>query len=349
MPDLRDKLTIGRSDPRARDLSLAAIAPRRAEPRTGVLLAPAATVVISTRNRKPELRRAIQSCLTQSVPVEVVVRDDGSTDGTGHMVQTDFPWVVYQRSPRPMGSIANRNLAVRAARTAVIFSLDDDAAFTSPFTVEQTLRELDHPRVAAVGIPFIDVAHGPQVLQRAPDSTHIYAMPCFRGCAAAWRRDVFLSLGGYSEVLFHMAEEPCFCMRLLGAGFITRLGSADPIVHYESPNRNKHRVVSLNVRNGILMGILNAPGLMMPVHALGSTIRSLRSSLPRRHVPQTLHGIGAALTALPPAFRSRKALPRDAYFLYRRLLSHGPQRLHDILNHLPPMAFEPPKPAAPMP
>jgi glycosyltransferase involved in cell wall biosynthesis len=63
-----------------------------------------ASVVISTKNRKDELRNAITSCLSQSVPVEVVVFDDGSENGTSEVVRQDFPQVLtpsitYTRLP----------------------------------------------------------------------------------------------------------------------------------------------------------------------------------------------------------------------------------------------------------
>ena len=47
-----------------------------------------ASVVIATRNRKNELRRAIASVVRQTDPVEVIVIDDGSTDGTSEMVMS---------------------------------------------------------------------------------------------------------------------------------------------------------------------------------------------------------------------------------------------------------------------
>ena len=65
--------------------------------------APAASMVIPTRNRKDLLGRMIRSALAQTVPVEVIVMDDGSTDGTQEMVRREFPQVRYYELGKAKG------------------------------------------------------------------------------------------------------------------------------------------------------------------------------------------------------------------------------------------------------
>jgi len=56
------------------------------------------SVIIPTFNRKEKLRKALQSALAQEeVSFEVLVIDDGSTDGTQEMVEKEFPQVSIQR------------------------------------------------------------------------------------------------------------------------------------------------------------------------------------------------------------------------------------------------------------
>ncbi len=290
---------------------------------------------MATRNRKDELRNAINSCLRQSLPVEVIVRDDGSTDGTGEMVRGEFPMVDYARHPQPRGSIANRNDAVRAARTNWIFSIDDDATFDSPRTVEQTLREFDHPRVGAVAIPYIDVLRSPRVEQIAPDDQHVWVVNFFRGCAAAWRRDVFLGVGGYAPVLYHMAEEPELGMKMLGAGYVTRVGRADPVHHFESPKRDHTKVLRLVAKNGLLMAILNTPLVLLPVHLAGTMVKSglysVRHSTKRAMLQGVIEGWKDARRAWP----DRRPVPMRAYLLYRSLGRQSPRPLERVEGRLP--------------
>ena len=53
-----------------------------------------ATIVIVTKNRKEELRDAVLSALNQVGRLEILVIDDGSTDGTSEMIRAEFPTVT---------------------------------------------------------------------------------------------------------------------------------------------------------------------------------------------------------------------------------------------------------------
>jgi glycosyltransferase involved in cell wall biosynthesis len=91
-----------------------------------------ATLLISTKDRKEELRCALESALTQTDVSEILVFDDGSSDGTGEMVRTQFASVRYERSERSLGIVAARNSAIRLARGSVVITIDDDCVFQSP-------------------------------------------------------------------------------------------------------------------------------------------------------------------------------------------------------------------------
>src|SRR5262245_46760837 len=187
---------------------------------------PAATVVISTKNRRDDLRRALASVFAQTAPVDVLVMDDGSTDGTAEMVRHEFPSARLIRSDVSRGYIVRRNEAANVAETPYLFSIDDDAEFSSPDVVERTLTDFDDLRVGAVAIPYIEPHKGNRLLQCAPSPDAIWVTDAFVGTAHAVRRDVFLQLGGYRESLVHQGEERDFCIRMLACGPIVRLGMA---------------------------------------------------------------------------------------------------------------------------
>ena len=153
-----------------------------------------ATVIITTKNRRYELRKAIASALGQSARPQVLVIDDGSTDGTSRMVEREFPSVLLVRSETSQGYITQRNRAAELATTPFLFSLDDDAVFSTPDIVQTTLEQFDHPRVGAVAIPFVDVSRSQSIQQRAPHPDGVYTSYTYIGTAHAVRRQLFLAL-----------------------------------------------------------------------------------------------------------------------------------------------------------
>jgi GT2 family glycosyltransferase len=218
-----------------------------------------ATVIITTKNRKSELRRAISSALQQTARPRILVMDDASSDGTALMVTQEFPSVRLERSHHSVGYIRQRNRAAEIANTPILISVDDDACFSTEYVVEQTLADFDHPRVAAVAIPFIDVNRSSSIRQKAPAPQPIYATYTYIGTAHALRRDLFLGLAGYREILTHQMEEEDLCVRLLEAGYITRCGRSDPIYHFESPTRSWTRMDYYGARNKVLYAWHNVP------------------------------------------------------------------------------------------
>jgi glycosyltransferase involved in cell wall biosynthesis len=295
---------------------------------------PDASILITTRNRIGELRRALDSALLQTSVTEVIVIDDGSDDGTAQAVAGEFPMVRLLRSPVSQGLIVQRNAGIWLARAPFVVSIDDDAVFSKPSIVEQTLHDFDHPRVGAVAIPLVDVAKSAVVQQRPPTAEHIHVASVFRGGAFAVRRDVFLTLGGFRTVIFHQGEERDFCLRMLAAGFVTRLGRAEPIYHFESPARDLRRMDLYGRRNDILCSWHNDPFPYAPLRMAELTVKGIGWGLKVGRPLRMLKGLAMGYR-MCWAERRRRApvLPATAR-LHRRLRRRGPLLLEEIEQEL---------------
>ena len=293
-----------------------------------------AAVVVTTKDRREELRTALRSAATQSIPVELVVVDDGSADGTGDMVRSEFPAAVLVRRESSGGYIAARNLAARVASADVVFSIDDDAAFSTPRVVERTLREFDHPRIGAVAIPFINLRQDDVVRQQAPAASGVYLTAAYIGTAHAVRRNLFLRLGGYRENFVHQGEEGDFCLRMLDAGYVVRLGKADPIHHFESPRRDFRRMDYYGKRNLILYTWHNVPWPYFPIHLAITAARGfwhgLRLGRPLASWAGLADGFGLCLAGKI----HREPVRRTTYRLMRRLV-RGSLPLSSVEIQLP--------------
>lgn len=298
-----------------------------------------ATIVITTKNRKDMLRDALNSAVGQHGAIEILVIDDGSTDGTSDMVAREFPAVTLARRDESKGLIVRRNEGARLARGAIVFSMDDDAIFTTREIVQQTLRDFSHPRVGAVGIPFVNVNQNSKVHQAAPERSAIYALESYIGTAHAVRKELFLALGGYKETLFHQGEEGEFCARLLEAGYVVRAGTADVIHHMESPLRDLSRMHFYGARNTILTSWFNVPNALLPPHLAIATANRVRFGAKRRILKTTVKGIWDGYVNCVKHWDQRSPISYKSYRAWRTLRKAGSIPLENFESQLPAMRF----------
>ncbi|MGD1808134.1 glycosyltransferase family 2 protein [Dapis sp. BLCC M126] len=98
---------------------------------------PQVSVVLPVYNEKHYIAQAIKSILNQSyTDYEIIVVDDGSTDGTRQTLECYSNKInyIYQRN---QGSAAARNRGIEAAKGDLIAFLDADDFFNSPDKLSQ--------------------------------------------------------------------------------------------------------------------------------------------------------------------------------------------------------------------
>ena len=88
---------------------------------------PTVSVIIPTYNRKDMLRDTLHSLAQQTYSnFEVIVVDDGSTDGTSELAEETFPFPLRYFRQSNQGATAARNLAARQSEADFLVFLDDD-------------------------------------------------------------------------------------------------------------------------------------------------------------------------------------------------------------------------------
>ena len=84
------------------------------------------SVVIPSYNRKDFLKRSIDSAINQTKkPFEIIVVDDGSTDGTETMIKSDYDFVKFIKQ-KNKGVSAARNIGIKVSIGEWICFLDSD-------------------------------------------------------------------------------------------------------------------------------------------------------------------------------------------------------------------------------
>jgi N-acetylglucosaminyl-diphospho-decaprenol L-rhamnosyltransferase len=111
------------------------------------------TIIIPNYNTKALLQQCLASIYgnTRSLQFEVIVIDDGSSDGSPEMVETAFPEVTLVRNPKPLLYAKNNNLGMKMSRARYACLLNSDTRLLgNVFKVLIDFMDA-HPEAAACG------------------------------------------------------------------------------------------------------------------------------------------------------------------------------------------------------
>lgn len=113
------------------------------------------SIIIPTYNRRNLLKRVLTALFSQTYPqdkYEIIVVDDGSTDGTGGMVRRlEASCSLRYFRQRKEGLSAARNYGIKQARGEIIIFIDSDILVDSHFVEEHLDYHRRYPRVVVKG------------------------------------------------------------------------------------------------------------------------------------------------------------------------------------------------------
>lgn len=95
---------------------------------------PIATAILATYNSEATLVAALSSLLTQTVPIEIIVVDDGSTDRTSQILK-EFPSIVSLKQSHAGPALA-RNLGAKHASSNILLFVDADMTFAPDYVAD---------------------------------------------------------------------------------------------------------------------------------------------------------------------------------------------------------------------
>jgi cellulose synthase/poly-beta-1,6-N-acetylglucosamine synthase-like glycosyltransferase/peptidoglycan/xylan/chitin deacetylase (PgdA/CDA1 family) len=208
---------------------------------------PAVAVLIAAYNEELVIARTLEHVLASANPItEVVVVDDGSTDGTAGMVRAvaaGDPRVRLVRQANA-GKWAALNRGFAEITADIVVTLDADTLFT-PDTVAHLVAEFRSPQIGAVAGVIKVGNHARNVVTRwqaleyvtqigleRSASALLDAVMVIPGACAAWRREAVLQAGGYSNAT--LAEDCDLTLMLHQHGW--RVAQADHAIAYtEAP------------------------------------------------------------------------------------------------------------------
>lgn len=194
--------------------------------------------MLATYNRRHLLSRAIDSVLNQStMNWELIIVDDGSTDGTNEFIENVFllnkKIRYFKRSHK--GLAASRNFGIKNSVGKFITFLDSDDEFKKDH-LELRLNYFENN-------PDIDLIHGgvefaghmeTRYVKDKNDMTRlIHLDECVIGATLFGKRRVFEVLNGFNDIY---SEDSEFIERAIDQFNIRKVNYPTYIYHTDSPD-----------------------------------------------------------------------------------------------------------------
>ncbi|MFZ4159808.1 polysaccharide deacetylase family protein [Streptomyces griseoincarnatus] len=186
------------------------------------------TVLVPAYNEAKCIENTVNSLMASDHPIEVLVIDDGSTDGTARIVEAmGLPNVRVIRQLNA-GKPAALNRGLANARHDIVVMMDGDTVF-EPSTVRELVQPFGDPRVGAVAgnakvgnkdsligaWQHIEYVMGFNLDRRMYDI--LRCMPTIPGAVGAFRKSALEPIGGMSDDT--LAEDTDVTMALHRAGW----------------------------------------------------------------------------------------------------------------------------------
>ena len=166
---------------------------------------PTVSIVIPVRDGGPGFRQCLASLKAVSPsPEEVIVVEDGESDGSGRVAETFGAQVL--RISSAGGPARARNLGARSARADILFFVDADVTLPPEAVGRVAEAFADDPDLTALFGAYDDAPFESNFLSQYKNLLHHYVhsisnedATTFWGACGAIRRDVFLDMNGFDE------------------------------------------------------------------------------------------------------------------------------------------------------
>ena len=202
------------------------------------------SVIIVTYNHKQYIDDCITSVLKNN-PLEVILVDNSSTDGTPGFVEKKFPEVIVIRSSKNLGYGRGNNLGVEHAKGEYIVILNPDTRVKKGW-LEELLKPLEKkdnlistPKVVrsdgSVGWGDIEHFTGLTFARDLNEKSEKFEyLTGFSGSCFAIKREDYLKLGGFDENFFIYMDDAEFFWRLHTKGFKILYTLTSVIYHHHT-------------------------------------------------------------------------------------------------------------------
>ena len=272
---------------------------------------PSVGISIATRNRWADVEKTLSMIAGRPElgGCPVVVVDDGSARPAPAGLAQRHPGVEFRASAQSLGASAQRTRIAQLMKTDFILQLDDDSYPVEGSVAEAVSFMEARPELAALAL---NVAMGGAASPLIDRNEAPYEVDLFIGCGVLFRRELFLSLGGYFSALGYYFEEHHFCAHAFREGRPIYIFPSLVVRHEKSLHaRSTARIAYYKGRNRVLLALWHYPIRVVPLR-LATSLPGTLALVRLRDFPAAFAGFAAGL------FDGIRMLDRRRPLTYRR-------------------------------
>ena len=193
------------------------------------------SLIIVNWNRLDDMDETLSSLRTQTYKkYEIIVVDNGSTDGSVEMIKNKYPHAKLIKSDRNLGCEGGFNLGMENASGDIFFYLDSDASLSDD-VLERVSFEFKKNSKLGILDPRIINPHNNLIIN---EPKHWPLKNHFTGCAAAIRSSVIDKIGMRPAEYFIYTSEADLSLRTIDANYTIEHFSDIVAFHRESQRRD---------------------------------------------------------------------------------------------------------------
>lgn len=215
------------------------------------------SLAVICHNSLANLSRLLESVRSSldGVDYELVITDNGSTDGTPVFIATHYPEADYLRLDANRGVAFARNRAIERCRGELVWILDDDTIINAR-AARDLIQYMDSRADCGIAACALFSADGERQVSYKPFPGFMMKLRNVLGLGVAdpysemvvrgepfepvyvigacqlVRRELFGAVGLLDESIFYGPEDADFCLRVRAAGYHIAYLPAPAIIHH---------------------------------------------------------------------------------------------------------------------
>ena len=243
---------------------------------------PLVSYVLTTYNRKEELKIALMSIVEQSYKdIEIVVVDNNSSDGTKELFDKCFigKRINYIRLNYNAGAAGGRNIGIKNTKGSITVLIDDDAEIIDRNLTNKVVNKFASDKeIGILAFKIIDnTTRKVENIYFPSDNKKLdrnkeFETAWFIGAGCSFRKKIFYDIGLFGDYYPYSGEEVDLSWRLMESSYKIIYYPEAEVIHYRDLEKQKtsrkYNLPQLELTNRLKLVIRHLPWRYVVTHIM---------------------------------------------------------------------------------